>query len=170
MISQKADKTAVDNIVNVMYPVGIIVEFATDVDPNTTWVGTTWERMPAGRVLISAGQYSETNYSHNYTLGETGGEATHQLTVDEMPAHNHSGVTDVNGYHNHSMTLKSDTYSDTKPNHGWGGYDSRQRDFTNFTDGAGSHAHGLAINNTGGNGSHNNVQPYNVVSRWKRTA
>ena len=55
MISQKADKAVVDNIVNVMYPVGIIVEFAKDVDPNATWVGTTWERMSNGRVLVSAG-------------------------------------------------------------------------------------------------------------------
>lgn len=44
MIGQKADKTAVDNIVNVMYPVGIIVEFAGDVDPNAKWVGTTWQQ------------------------------------------------------------------------------------------------------------------------------
>ncbi len=44
MIRQKADKTVVDNIVKVMYPVGIIVEFADGADPNTTWVGTTWEQ------------------------------------------------------------------------------------------------------------------------------
>lgn len=36
--------SAVGNIVNVMYPVGIIVEFNGGVDPNTTWTGTTWQQ------------------------------------------------------------------------------------------------------------------------------
>ena len=58
--------------------------------------------MEAGRVLISAGQYSESDYSHNYTLGETGGEATHKLTVDEMPTHNHGTNTSSSGGHNHN--------------------------------------------------------------------
>ena len=37
-------QSAVGNIVNVMYPVGIIVEFADGADPNTKWMGTTWQR------------------------------------------------------------------------------------------------------------------------------
>ena len=37
-------QSAVGNIVNVMYPVGIIVEFTGGVDPNTTWTGTTWQQ------------------------------------------------------------------------------------------------------------------------------
>ena len=37
-------QSAVNNILNVMYPVGIIIEFADGADPNTKWVGTTWEQ------------------------------------------------------------------------------------------------------------------------------
>lgn len=87
-----------------------------------------------------------------------------------MPAHNHSGVTDVNGFHNHSITLTSYSYNKATSNHGWCGDDYSNGNFTNYTDRNGSHSHGLSINNTGGNGSHNNVQPYNVVARWKRVA
>ena len=32
-----------------------------------------------------------------------------------------------------------------------------------------SHSHVLSINNTGGNAKHENRQPFEVVSRWKRT-
>ena len=40
-------QSAVGNIVNVMYPVGIIVEFVEGVDPNAKWVGTTWQQYEA---------------------------------------------------------------------------------------------------------------------------
>ena len=166
MIGQKADKTVVDNIVNVMYPVGIIVEFAEDVDPNTTWVGTTWERMKNGRVLVSAGQYNETNWEHLYALGETGGEALHTLTTEEMPSHSHSGSTSTNGDHSHTVTtfnvfgkIDGNTYND---------YCKGSTNRTTSTNG--NHQHSLNIDNTGGGSAHNNMQPYEVVNRWKRIA
>lgn len=37
-------------------------------------------------------------------------------------------------------------------------------------DPAGAHSHTVSIGNTGGNESHNNMQPYLTVYRWKRTA
>lgn len=176
MISQKADNTVVDNIVNVMYPVGIIVEFAENVDPNATWVGTTWERMSSGRVLVSAGQYNESEYSHNYTLGETGGEATHQLTVDEMPSHNHRGETNWTGDHQHNSGWGEDSpsnapYGVADSNTGyWGSASSDRNNRMYKTSIAGGHSHNVTIDNTGSNLSHNNIQPYIVVNRWKRTA
>lgn len=175
MISQKADKASVDNIVNVMYPAGIIVEFAADVDPNTVWQGTTWERMPAGRVLISAGQYSESNYSHNYTLGETGGEATHKLTVDEMPSHQHGGQTSGDGQHNHGFWLGR-SWNQIYGNDGFGYGGSAPQNIEHrgsaylYTDGNGNHGHSFTTDWRGGDASHNIVQPYIVVNRWKRTA
>lgn len=153
-----------NNTVNVMYPVGIIVEFAADVDPNSVWEGTTWERMSSGRVLVSAGQYSESDYSHNYTLGETGGEATHQLTIDEMPSHNHHGWTENNGQHSHtyySITQGKDLNAGAGGDNYWD---------TNTTSSEGNHNHEFTTDWRGGNWSHNNIQPYEVVNRWKRTA
>ena len=33
-----------------------------------------------------------------------------------------------------------------------------------------SHGHGMSINSTGGDTAHNNMSPYVVVFRWRRTA
>lgn len=180
-IGQKANiadvytKSYIDNLVNTLYPVGIIVEFFNSVDPNTVWVGTTWERMEAGRVLISSGQYSESDYSHNYTLGETGGEASHTLTLDETPSHQHGGATSADGQHIHGFWIGrnwdqpygSDGVNAGKSalqntNHGGSAY--------LYTDGNGNHSHSFATDWRGGNAPHNIVQPYIAVNRWKRTA
>jgi len=37
-----------------------------------------------------------------YNLGNSGGDEVHTLTVDELPAHNHTGTTQIAGNHNHS--------------------------------------------------------------------
>lgn len=71
-------------------PVGSIFETTTDDDPNTLWPGTTWQKMDAGRVLVSAGTYTENGTTYTYTLGATGGEAKHQLTTGELANHDHS--------------------------------------------------------------------------------
>lgn len=189
MISQKADKTVVDNIVNVMYPVGIIVEFAKDVDPNATWVGTTWERMSSGRVLVSTGTSSS---GTTYTLGKTGGEESHKLTNDEMPLHNHASTTSSEGGHTHTGTTDTagnHTHTLHKGNSGSGGaYFSQgqvyglnsgtvsppdyagDHNHTFTTSSNGTHTHTITVSDTGGGKAHNNMQPYEVVNRWKRTA
>lgn len=179
-IGQKANiadvytKSYIDNLVNTLYPVGIIVEFFNSVDPNTVWVGTTWERMEAGRVLISSGQYSESDYSHNYTLGETGGEATHTLTVDELPAHTHNGEAQWSGEHQHSTGWGENRvgpYGNVEGNNTNGGSGSTDRDNFMFkTSANGGHTHSIVTNEVGGNAPHSIVQPYIVVNRWKRTA
>lgn len=61
------------------YPVGAIYLSVTDVNPAALF-GGTWERI-GGRFLLGA--------DLTYEAGSTGGEATHTLTVDEMPKHNH---------------------------------------------------------------------------------
>ena len=40
-----------------------------------------------GRFIVGVG----TLVNETYTLGDTGGEAFHQLTIEEMPKHNHGG-------------------------------------------------------------------------------
>lgn len=125
------------SFIDMFYPVGSYYETSdTSFNPNTAW-GGTWVEDSAGRVTVSQ------NSGTFATVGATGGEATHTLTVNEMPSHKH----DSNGW-----AAVSD---------GSGSYIT--------LGGAGASAD-YHTRSTGGGGAHNNLQPYIVVKRWHRTA
>ena len=68
------------------------------------------------------------------------------------------------------MTLNNYFYQAQTSNHGWGGDDVSNGQYTNYTNTTGAHTHSITINNTGGSGTHNNMQPYIAIYIWKRTA
>ena len=120
-----------------IHPVGSYYETSdASFNPNTTW-GGTWVLETEGQVHVSAGT--------NYIVGSTGGEATHTLTIDEMPSHSHSYAkafgSGVQGASGASYWVLG-----------------------NPTDAS------LSTSTTGGGQAHNNMQPYIVVNRWHRTA
>ena len=84
-----------------------------------------------------------------YTNGDTGGEATHTLTIDEMPSHIHNTFTwrstggDWNAF---NYLPDMNTSRDQNGSVAWDGYTSA----------------------TGGSQAHNNMPPYLVVNIWKR--
>ena len=78
-VSNKVIKKYVDNMVDLIYPVGSIYMSANDTSPSILF-GGEWERIK-DRFLLAAGDTS--------SAGSTGGSATHTLTVDEMPSHSH---------------------------------------------------------------------------------
>lgn len=72
------------------YEVGDILVTMNATEPAVRWPGTTWEVFAPGRVLIGAGKGTDINgTSMEFKVGATGGEYSHQLTVGEMPSHNH---------------------------------------------------------------------------------
>lgn len=146
-----------------VYPVGSIYMSTVSTNPATLFGFGTWEAMPAGRVLLAQGKSS---WGTTYNAGSTGGEATHQLTVGELPSHSHSGSTNTTGEHTHTFTVTSDESGNdsNKPTVGY----NNAGIYT--TSSAGNHSHTLTINNTGNNQSHNNIQPYIAIFIWKRTA
>ena len=73
-------------------------------------------------------------------IGKTGGEKTHTLTIEEMPKHRHGMRTSAG----------SGGQVDNMP---WGTALAAQTTNTEYT---------------GGNGAHNNLQPYKVVAYWER--
>ena len=75
-----------------VYPVGSIYMSTVSTNPATLFGFGTWEAMPAGRVLLAQGKSS---WGTTYNAGSTGGEATHQLTVGELPSHGHSASTNT---------------------------------------------------------------------------
>ena len=156
-------------LVNIIYPVGSVITLTNDTDPNKIYSGTTWVKMDAGRVLVSAGTYTEGSDTYTYALGSKGGEAKHQLTVEELPAHSHGISITADGNHSHTMTLQNYCYNKATSNHGWGGDDFANGTYTNNTSSNGYHSHSAVANNTGGNTKHENRTPYVVVQMWVRT-
>ena len=129
-----------------MYPVGSIYMSVNDTNPATLF-GGTWEQLQ-NRFLLGAGS--------SYTAGSTGGEATHQLTVNEMPSHAGHVYNEVRGGNWAGFLSTSDATSYGSSGRGW-----------NLTAGNELHPAGDSL---GGNAAHNNMPPYLVVYIWKRTA
>lgn len=122
-------------VFDMVYPVGSVYVSVNSTSPATLF-GGTWVQIK-DKFLLSAGD--------TYKVGATGGEATHVLTVDEMPRHNHSiDNLNVSGSTTPYMTVQA------QEKKGYGG--NVQTFFT------------------GGGQAHNNMPPYIVVYIWQRTA
>jgi len=112
------------------------------------FVGGVWSKI-TDKFLVGAGS--------TYTLGATGGEATHTLTENEMPSHNHSyenGGSAVTIYANQNVLFTVGFALGTNTSGAWYG--------ANKSIGS--------INNKGGGQAHNNMPPYQAVYMWQRTA
>lgn len=166
-------------MINLVHPVGSIWETTTDDDPNKMWTGTTWVKMDAGRVLVSAGSYTENGTTYTYNLGDKGGEAKHQSTVDETAEHSHDIANAGDHTHLIANTQTSGGGGLTSKNYlikkcTWNSYEnfeligSNEAPSIGLTSSSGRHKHSIA--STGGNKPHENRQPYQVINRWKRMA
>ena len=133
----------VSQVLDMFYPVGSIYSSVNDTDPST-FMGGTWERIQ-GRFLFAA--------DGTHAAGSTGGEATHTLTVNEMPTHSHKFAWADN----------SSTASENKitfANASAASTSSKKWRETNSD----------MILDKGGGKAHNNMPPYLAVYMWKRTA
>lgn len=129
----------VDGIGNELYPVGSIYMSTENTSPASMF-GGTWEQIK-DKFLLSAGD--------TYSAGATGGEATHTLTVNEMPAHRHK-----NSYGNDDFIADSSTKADS-----WGVHWSQENAY---------YCTNSIMQETGGDQPHNNMPPYLAVYCWKR--
>ena len=128
-------------LIKLVFPIGSTYITQTNTNPSEILKFGTWERVK-GKVLVGLDE-DDTDFNE---IGKTGGEKTHTLTVDEMPAHNHSAKF-CEGTGVYSVFPKGNG-----SNPEWGGS-------TN------------TIANTGEGQAHNILQPYEVVGyMWRRTA
>lgn len=128
------------SLFNAVYPVGSIYMTVNPVSPASLF-GGTWEPI-YDRFLLAAGG--------NYPAGATGGEATHVLTIEEMPWHDHAIMA---GW-GETLDNTVDSYRFQK----WG------------SSGYGAKTGLLGAQGSGGSQAHNNMPPYLAVYMWKRTA
>ena len=130
------------DLYNAIFPVGQIV-IKGDNEYYSNWLGFTWERTAVGKVLVGIDS-TDTDFN---TIGKTGGEKTHTLSVPEMPRHAHyiaSNLTN-NPPGGIDRAIMYGVPESVEP--------------TNYSS-----------ESTGNNQPHNNLQPYQVVAYWKRIA
>lgn len=144
-VQNKVIKAYVDAVWDMIYPIGSYYETSdTSFNPNATW-GGTWILETEGQVHVSGSANGTYQVSGALTNTTDGGEATHQLTVQEMPSHSHTwrGYYNVSGGSTGAVKSRNKIANDP---------------LDTGTDAA------------GGNQAHNNMQPYIIVNRWHRTA
>ena len=118
----------VSDLLNRVYPVGSIYMSAVNVSP-ASFLGGTWQAIEQGRMLMAAGS--------SWQAGTTGGAAYHTLTVQEMPAHDHSATETAAGGHTHGAS----TGSAGAHSHSGSTNSTGNHYHTGTTNGAGDHAH-----------------------------
>ena len=132
-MSLKEIDDTVSALFDLIYPVGsIYYTNNANFSPNVSFNGT-WEQIK-DVFLLAAG--------NTYVGGTSGGEATHTLTIQEMPSHTHSINKAISPGGNGSGLTWSGT---TTTNNG-------------------------GVLKTGGDQAHNNMPPYIVVYVWKRVS
>lgn len=120
-ISQKGITDALKNAVNIdtIYPVGVVIWFAQNKNPNSLFPGTQWSYIGENKTIRLA------NSSGNNVLS-SGGSDSITLTTAHLPAHSHSfsgstssfdygtktGSTNSTGAHSHQL------WSDITTEHG----------------------------------------------------
>lgn len=124
---------AFTNLLQAVYPVGSIYQSVIATSPASV-IGGTWSAIK-DRFLVGAGS--------SYSATAQGGEATHKLTVNEMPSHNH--------------LMGTFWHVGTTGNIGQGTYWAGEYESYDTA-------------NTGGGAAHNNIPPYYGVYMWVRTA
>ena len=148
------------------------------------WKGST-TNLPAGWALCD-GSNGTPDLRDRFIIGgggsypqnSTGGAATVTLTVAQMPAHSHTGTTDVDGEHIHMMFRGDEDNGGSNSVAYWSnhGYDDQYKlrghswEANRWnTSSNGEHTHTLNVYNTGGGHAHENLPPYYALAYIIRT-
>ncbi|MTC43681.1 phage tail-collar fiber domain-containing protein [Providencia sp. wls1921] len=182
IMSQKAVTEALQSAVNLnaIYPVGIVVWFAQNKNPNTLFPNTKWQYIGENKTIRLA------SLNGSNVLKEGGSDSV-TLTEAQIPAHNHSfsattssfdygtKSTNTTGSHTHPIA------SDVRSFYGDNNHTAYQPGTGRSSGAAGDHAHTVAIGahthtvsgTTGNKGSNNAINitnAYIMLMGWHRVS
>lgn len=112
-----------------------------------------------GRFIVG---YDSNQVEFN-AVGKIDGEKEHKLTIEELAAHSHSGITDSNGSHNHDYTQEPQFNNGNSVLVSGGELGMWAGKTTKSTSSNGNHNHQFDTNTTGEGTPHNNLPPYIVM-------
>lgn len=166
LAKEYADKVAKEMLLTA-HPVGSLY-WSSDATSPADLFGGTWERVK-DTFILAAGD--------DFAAGDTGGEVTHKLTTEELPAHTHGSkelkgsiviraldsagtvnkLNSASGILGREISTNSDKWYDIANRQQISGqYDKLTVDAT--------HTH----SSVGSDVAHNNMPPYEVYYCWKR--
>lgn len=167
----KAVKAAYDlanrNYLNELYPIGIVLWFAQNKNPNTLFPGTKWSYIGENKTIRLGSQ-------NGSDVMASGGADTITLAAANIPAHSHtfsattsafdygtkSGTTNSSGNHAHSILGDRTSTTAGSPvglastnsslglagaTHGSRGYTNNLGDGTQILSTAGAHSHSVSV-------------------------
>ena len=140
-------------------PKGSIIAYNNTIAPDGWIICDGSNNTPdlRGRFILGSGQ--GINLS-NRNINDKGGTETHTLTINEIPAHNHTGGTNITGNHTHQI---GGNISSNMPGDRYHNIVTRDRSGL-YDDMSGNHSHSVWTNNQGGNESHNNMPPFYILT------
>lgn len=144
---------AKSELLDLIYPIGSVYINVQNVSPED-FLGGVWEQIQ-GRFLLAM-------QNGRYTAGDTGGEETHTLTVDELPSHYHNAPLPNQNNNQFKLTHYGAYFTNVNCYDGNG-------DVYVANDGSAAFENMPDYVYTGGNQPHNNMPPYLVVYMWQRT-
>lgn len=130
-------ESQLNNIYNELYPINTIV-IKNDNNDYSNWLNFKWNKISQGKVLVGI-EESDSDFD---SIGKTGGEKKHTMTINELVEHTH--VTEFQGNYG-----QADSFYGVASNTGIDGENVRTK-------------------TTGGSQPFNIMQPYQVVAYWVR--
>ena len=143
------------NMMNTIYPVGSIIFSIDNLNPQNRF-GGTWVQISQGRFVVGVGTGNDGIQNKTITAGNNTGEYAHQLTIAEMPSHNH-----VQSYSGGDRCDRFDCVPFTS-----GGTNL----YPQAGSGQGGYRSGTTMNTAGSNAYHENTPPGFGMYVWQRTA
>ena len=179
-----ADKTKLDGLFNLIYPVGSIYMSVNNTNPSTLF-GGTWTAWGSGKVPVGV----DTSQTPFNTVEKTGGSKDavvpyHRHSIPALSGSATGGSCTISSSGGHSHTYDKSSRSSFKESGSGNTHYSHSGWTATYVGGNGAHTHTVpahthsvstSANNTGyagtdGNAANANLQPYITCYMWKRTA